>query len=659
METGRRPGLRNAPSGRDPYTAAMGDDDAETLAERLLRTTSLPVFAKDLDDRHLFVNRAGAELVGRTVADIVGRTDAELYGDQVADHFGEGVQLAIEHPDGPVRIEVLSPTPDGPAPHVVTLDALRDDTGRVVGVMGVLAESSERSEAERLLRERTRQLGIAQRVARLGDWRWEPGTDRVHIGRELARLLGDEPPSAWDLPRIASLVHPDDKRRVIGALVAATQGATADEVFRVTLPDGASRWFQVRTDPFGEPGGEVIGTVQDVTDDVDRERERVELERRLHRTQRLESLGRLAGGIAHDFNNLLAVMRIETDLARGSTDRTHPASPHLDSLDATLERAASVVRQLLVFSRHDRHEVAAVDVVDVVRSMIGMIDRVTGDDVVVTTDLDEATPPGVADATQLEQVVMNLVVNARDAMPSGGHLGIHVGTAAPEESPTDVDVDAPDGSSFVILEITDDGMGMDDAVAAQVFEPFFTTKGPEEGTGLGLTTVQTLVARWGGTVSLRSAAGIGTTVELRLRASSTAPASDEETSRSEHSATSRTGTVLVVEDLPALGRLAVTVLERAGYRAVHAMDGDAALVLVGSGLEPDVLVTDVVMPGMSGSELAGRLLDRWPDLDVVYMSGYSAGMLRDRLEVGVEVLAKPFAAADLVAAVDRARSSGG
>lgn len=634
----------------EPPEPTPGDPDR--FAGRILAATDLVVFAKDLDGRHLYVNPAGAGVVGRSVGEILGRTDTELYGPEVAARFAEAVEATLAAPGGRVRLEVHVPTPDGLRPHISSMSTIVDDDGNVIGVSGILVDVTVRAETERLLRERTRQLVTAQHIARIGDWSWDPGTDEVRIGPELSRILIGDPDAPWDVARVVGLVHPDDADEAVRALSDSARGSPADLVVRIVDPrDERVRWLHLRTEPTDQ-ADLVVGTIQDVTEQMLGERERTELERRLQRTQRLESVGRLAGGIAHDFNNLLAVMRIESELARTEPGVPAAVDAHLGALQEAIERAAGLTRQLLVFSRHEPQDLGPVDLGNVLTELGSMLRRSIGADIDLVLDLDDALPPVRAERAQLEQVAMNLVVNARDAMPAGGTVTVHAGVADAAVYDRHPGV-APAG--HVAMSVSDTGIGMDPEVVGQVFEPFFTTKDPTQGTGLGLTTVQTIVRRWDGNVAIWSRPGTGTIVEVLIPRDTSVPDPPTPTLPDPGGRAEGDRTVLIVEDLETLRKLAATLLRAHGYRVLEAADGEDALE-VASQSRIDVLVTDVVMPKMSGGVLASRLRADQPDLPVIFMSGYSAGMLSAHLSDDEEpsVLPKPFTGVQLLSAVARA-----
>lgn len=438
-------------------------------------------------------------------------------------------------------------------------------------------------------------------------------------------------------------------------LAVLTSARSSSRWIAIPAPTGVETWFS-HLFPLVDPSGDLVGVIGmslDVTERAESELERRELERRLQQAQRLETVGQLAGGVAHDFNNLLAVMAMQTDLL---TDEIgHDASGRLEELRATIERASDLTRQLLAFSRHEDLGAEATDLPRVLHRLRPILERSLGTGIRLTLDVPDALARVPADPAQIEQLIVNLATNARDAMPDGGRITLRVDQL---------------GDEGVRIVFTDTGVGMTEEVRSKAFEPFFTTKPPGVGTGLGLSTVHGIVHRSGGVVVLHPRPSGGTAVEVRLPpAPDTVDEDDDELTvpepalaeprheRSDPDGTDpgRRITILVVDDLEPLRSLASAALQRAGHRTLVAADGPDALAIAANE-EFDLLLTDIVMPGMSGRELADRLLAGRPDLPVVFMTGYTAGMLElaDFADsAGAEILTKPFAVAELLDAIDR------
>jgi CheY-like chemotaxis protein len=374
------------------------------------------------------------------------------------------------------------------------------------------------------------------------------------------------------------------------------------------------------------------------------------LERAVQQQQRMEALGRMAGGVAHDFNNLLTVIVGYSDLLAARLGADDPSYGDVEAIRVAGQQAASFTEQLLTISKSRPGEQGTVDLGSAVRTLEPVLRRLVGDDIALVIDLGPPTAPIAIDAGQLEQVVLNLVVNARDAMPTGGVVSISTYRAT-----------AADGAPLVGLTVRDSGVGMDAATLERCFDPFFTTKGRSKGTGLGLATVYGIVHHAGGEISVESAVGEGTSFRAMF------PTAEPRTSPSLPSAAPlgrRAGagrTVLVVEDEPDVRAYACRVLESAGYEVAAVGSGADALEAAASmASSPALLVTDVLMPGMHGPELAASLVATRPGLAVLFVSGYIEDTRREQLLRGTPssaFLAKPFTPGALLEAVDRALDS--
>jgi CheY-like chemotaxis protein len=366
-------------------------------------------------------------------------------------------------------------------------------------------------------------------------------------------------------------------------------------------------------------------------------------EDQLRQAQKMEAVGQLAGGVAHDFNNLLTVITGYTDLLMNDLPAGAPALVELEEIRQAAERASWLTRQLLAFSRRQILAPQVLDLNVLIGNFEQMLRRLIGEDVTLQTQLAPALARIKADPGQIEQVIMNLVVNARDAMPRGGHLTIETDTVLLDESYPIKAAEMPLGR-YVLLAVSDTGCGMDAEVQKRIFEPFFTTKEVGKGTGLGLSTVYGIVKQSHGFVWVYSEPGRGTTFKIYL------PTVDEDVQaakRESRSAQQRTGveTILLVEDSEPLRALAKKVLELSGYTVLAAGNLDEALKIAEArNWMVHLLLTDVIMPGGSGPDVADRLSERCQDLKILYMSGYTGAAMAHQgiLEAGIPLLQKPF-----------------
>jgi CheY-like chemotaxis protein len=378
----------------------------------------------------------------------------------------------------------------------------------------------------------------------------------------------------------------------------------------------------------------------------------------------MEAVGQLAGGIAHDFNNLLTGILSYCDLLLDEVRSGDPIRSDVEQIRQAGQRAAGLTRQLLAFSRRQVLQPKVLSLNSVLADLDGMVRRLAGADVVVETEIDPGLWYVLADPGQLEQVVINLVVNARDAMPDGGRIAV---TTANRILLPDT-LDRPAGvrpGAYVALALSDTGVGMDPELQSRIFEPFFTTKEPGKGTGLGLSTVYGIVKQSGGFVWAYSEVGLGSTFKVYLPVAGARDATVEP-AEAAPSPTRGSETIVVVEDEEVVRELLTRTLRNYGYRVLEAADGLAALQLIRDGAGPiELVVTDVVMPTMGGQELSDALASIWPDVPVLYISGFAGAdvISRGLLRPGAPLLEKPFSPETLLEKVrellDRRASSAG
>jgi hypothetical protein len=515
---------------------------------------------------------------------------------------------------------------------------------------------------ERELREAAdrRQRRAAQSALRLSEerfrllaehaqdivFRFRPGREPAveYVSPAVRTIVGYDPEELYADPGVLlSLVEPDDRARFESAWRTAEPAALT---VRWRRRDGELVHLEQRAAAVRAADGTVVaveGILRDVTERVSAEQERQRLEHQLRQNERLESLGHLAGGVAHDFNNLLAVILGYCGMVAEALPGDDPAQADVDGIRKAAERGAALTRQLLIFSRLEPSRLETVDLNAVVGETHDLLKRTLGEDISVVTRLAADLHAVRADRSKMEQVLLNLVVNARAAMPGGGVLGIE----------TRNDGDA------VLLAVADDGHGMEPDVVRRAFEPFFTTRPKGQGTGLGLATAYGAVTDAGGSIDIESAPGAGTTVRIRLPAAAQAEPAPEAARDVPPVATGES--VLLVEDEDAVRQVVLRQLDSSGYRVRAAASPHEALRLFTAAPESfDVLLTDVVMPGMSGTQLASRLQEARPGLPVLFMSGYTAGPAPGghALPRDGSLLHKPFRRTELLTALRRVLHDG-
>ena len=516
----------------------------------------------------------------------------------------------------------------------------------VLAVTGLLVSSavwSERRRATHALQRSEERLRLALDAARLGIWYWSVESDALVWDDNLRALYGLAPgQDVGGYREFLARIHPDDREFVSESVGTALRGAGAlDYEFRIVLPDGRVRWIadqgRVGRDGDGRPAY-LTGVCMDVTD-------RRAAEERLRQSHRMESVGRLAGGVAHETNNQMSVVIGAADFILRRPDVPEAVRADVEHIRKAAERTSVVTAQLLAFSRRQILRPVVVDLRNLVTLWETVLRRVMGEDCTVLIRPQDGVSPVLADPGQLEQALLNLAINARDAMPRGGTLIVEVFAARLTE---DYGARRPGVTirpgPYTVLAVSDTGHGMDANTLSHAFEPFFTTKGVGHGTGLGLSTVYGIVKQSDGYVWAYSEPGRGTTFKLYLPAVGQDPQIPVEAA-GPAVRSGRDELVLVVEDDEGVRWMARRVLEDAGYRVREAATGAAALELLArDGAAVRLVLTDVVMPGMSGRELAQRVAELRPGLPVLYTSGYTDGEIvrRGLLDPGAAFVQKPF-----------------
>lgn len=552
----------------------------------------------------------------------------------------EPIAYRIRRPDGEVRwVEARG-------------EFELDSDDRLLRLVGIVQDITERYNSEQALRERenqlrltTERLEMAVDAGHVGLWEWDLGSNRVYYSDQWKLQLGHEPDEIGEaFSEFFDRIHEEDQKRVLDRIQKYLDGKEAQFNIELRLyhKDGSFRHVVAQATEIRNSQGErvkLIGSQIDVT-------EWVELQQQFLQSQKMESLGRLAGGVAHDFNNLLTVILGVTDLTLNQLDGDSPLRTNLESIQRAGVRASGLTRQLLTFSRRQIMKMQDVDLDGIIRDMESMLKRLIGENVSLEYRSHKQLGAIRFDAGQIEQIIMNLSVNAADAMPDGGTLRIETDSVMLNDTAA-AELSLLPGP-YAKLTVSDTGTGIALETLDRIFEPFFSTKPAEQGTGLGLATVYGITKQAGGNARVSSELGKGSTFTIYL------PMSKEEavTQTLEPVRPIARGqeTILVVEDEPSVLQLSAQVLEASGYKVIAAQSVEQAReALSNQDIEVNLLLTDVVMPELSGRELAAQIKTGLPTIKVLYMSGYTDDViLRNGIsEETVSFIAKPFTAIEL------------
>lgn len=612
------------------------------LQSSALNATSNGVMITDRDGYITWANPAFMVMSGYSLGEVIGRHPGELIdsGRHSRSFFREmwGTILGGRVWSG----VIINRRKDGTEySEAQTISPIRDATGAITHFVSIKEDVTEKLAAEEQHEAMRARLQRAVQAGKMVVWEWDTKTGMIEYATDAS---GKDPTLGSFEDRMAR-VHPEDAHVLRQLLVdcVALPGTGFQKEFRKKGEDGNYGWFYLSgvSEVVGDGSVRVIGTTMDIGD-------RKRLEAEYQQAQKMESVGRLAGGIAHDFNNLLGVIRGYSEFALQAMGEDSPQREDVTEIVRATERAAGLTRQLLAFSRRQilRPEVLRIN--DCVANLEKMLARIIGEDIEVKIALDSDAGQVLADPGQIEQVLMNLSVNARDAMPSGGRLTISTGREIIDAAQASTLPGARPGV-FVCLSVQDSGIGMDKAVCDQIFEPFFTTKSVNKGTGLGLATVYGIVKQSDGNIYVESEPGVGTTFRIFLPWVD-AQMEVETPETPQEALLPGTETILLIEDEEALRAVTRLILNRVGYTVLAAENGSEAMKLMEEhSATVDLILTDVVMPGESGPEIARALQAAYPSLKVLYMSGYTDDAIIHHgvLDKGVQLINKPFTFAKL------------
>ncbi|HJW99418.1 MAG TPA: PAS domain S-box protein [Terriglobales bacterium] len=619
--------------------AALRESDKKFQA--LLDNSPNMIFLKDVDGRYLLVNRKFEQALGVRQENIKGRQDEEVFSREQALAFRAN-DLQVLKMGVPIEFEEVAQQADGLHTSIVHKFPLFDTAGNIYAIGGIVTDISERKRAEEDLRHREEEhRRLIENVPEVV-WKADECGKVFFISEEIEKVFGY---SVTDIYQQGERLwfgrmHPEDRDRVQEAYSKLFhENRPFDVEYRIQHKEGRWMWWHDRA---GLVTGNLEqrvaeGLLSDVT-------QRKEIEQQVRQRLKMEAIGRLAGGVAHDFNNLLMVIQGNAELLTKVVAPNEPRRRNLDQIEKAADRAASLTRQLLAFSRMQVLEPTVLDLNAIMAEMAKMLPRLISENVELVFAADSRLGHVKADAGQMEQVILNLAVNARDAMPQGGKLVIETRNFIMDEVAAGGHEPAKAGQ-YVLLSVSDTGHGMDAETRSHIFEPFFTTKSQGKGTGLGLATVYGIVKQSGGFIWVYSEPGQGTTFKIYL------PRVDEPlesiaVSQQDPASIAGTETLLLVEDEEPARELMVAFLKKNGYTVLEAKNGlDALRVAEQHGGTIHLLVTDMVMPKMGGRELADRLAMQRPGLKPLYLSGYSERIAAPDTNRGWRgaFLQKPFA----------------
>jgi two-component system cell cycle sensor histidine kinase/response regulator CckA len=518
------------------------------------------------------------------------------------------------------------------------LSAINDDAHAVSGILLSAREITERRRVEAALRESEERYRLitenSSDLISLIELDSDPR--QIYASPSYLMVLGYDPTELVDTGQL-ELIHPDDRSNTTDQFLRIATNGTAQATYRVRHADGSWRWIEVQATAITQQGRSyAVAVGRDIT-------ERKRLEDQFLQAQKMESVGRLAGGLAHDFNNLLTAIMGNLELALDALPSDHIARDDLGEIQKATDRAAGLTRQLLAFARRQAIEPRIINLNDLIRNMDKLLRRLIGEDIDLVTLPAPELGQVKADPGQIEQVIVNLAVNARDAMPDGGKLTIETRNVMLDQNYTQQHIGMAPGN-YVLLAVSDTGTGIDEETLRRIFEPLFTTKEKGRGTGLGLSTCYGIIQQHGGNIWPYSEVGHGSTFRVylpRVDAPVEAHPQQGDVSALPHG----TETVLLAEDEAAVRTMAARVLRERGYTVLEAIDGDEGLRVAREYAGPiHLLLTDVVMPHMSGRTLVDQVSGIYPSTKVLFISGYadSAIIHQGQLDPGVEFLHKPF-----------------
>jgi PAS domain S-box-containing protein len=583
-----------------------------------------------LDGQYVKVSPRFCDLLGYSDEELRSmRSDDITHPDDVATDLAQR-EVLLKRAAGSVELEKRYVRKDGGIVWAYVNCSLVDaEGGAPLCFLNYVRDIGDQKRAEEALRASEQRYSSMVRNAPYGIFEATRDGRFLHGNPALMAMLGVDSESAVPLIDPDALYGSAEERQRVFEQLAKPGRSSVDTSWN--RADGSRVLVHIGADVPADVGDVITGVVEDVT-------HRKRLEDQLRQAHKMEAVGQLAGGVAHDFNNLLtAILGYTEFLKEDFADVPHVAAD-LEEVHRAAATAASLTAQLLAFSRKQVLQTRVLSLNDVVDEMRNLLSRVLGEDVTLVTNLSAAVPRVEADPVQLQQVLLNLAANARDAMPLGGKLVIE--TALSDTDTALLEKTALPPGRYAVISVADDGCGMDRQTKARIFEPFFTTKGQAKGTGLGLATVYGIVSQSGGEIVCDTEVGVGTTFTILLPVTDHAAAATGPAAGAAPTVSRGTGTILLVEDQPAVRELTRRILQAQGYQVIDTGNPETALDLLGD-TRIDLLLTDVVMPELSGPDLAKRVRRQHPDVRVMFMSGYAGHSALNATD-GVPLILKPF-----------------
>jgi two-component system, cell cycle sensor histidine kinase and response regulator CckA len=608
--------------------------ESEHFSQTLMDAILTPIFSKDTDGRYKSCNAAFEKYLGLSKNQIIGKSVYDLAPAELADKYNE-MDVALLHQGGEQVYESSVRYADGTVHDVIfNKTTFNNADGSLGGIVGVLIDISERKKAEEALRHSQNTLQKAQETAHLGIWEWDVRKNELYWSDELYRIHGLAPGTSVPAEPGYFMVHPADRKLLQDEIynMLSNEAHQLTE-YRIVRPDGSVRHIyssaELLKDASGEPE-KFVGIAYDIT-------EKKKLEEQLLQSQKMEAIGTLAGGVAHDFNNILTAIIGYASILKMRMAADSPLREYANEILGASERAANLTGSLLSFSRKQPINLRPVSLNQIISGISNLLYRVIGEDIEFSCHLYHEPLIVLADNGQIEQVLMNLVANARDSMPNGGLLTIRTEPAVVDSSHAYLQP-----GTYALMTVSDTGRGMDESTRQRIFEPFFTTKELGKGTGLGLSIVYGIIRQHNGEIKVDSEPGIGTVFSVYLKL---IEIKDEQVETEiAQQVTGGTETILLAEDDEGVRLFFKGVLEEYGYRVIATADGDEAVArYLESSDEIRLLLFDLVMPKKNGKEAYDDIIRSGGDLPVIFSSGYPADIIHQKGIVGdgITLITKP------------------